>query len=107
MNIFSAGDGNSLINTPAKKVRSYQYKEVPVVSIAAFTSIANGAYRAEKFEYFSEAIRMFKDLHNYSLMSWVKPGVLPPKQRYEIRMTMKIIRMELESLRQKSLKTPS
>ena len=104
MNVFSAGDGNSLLNyTVKKKARNKpkMYQEIPACSIAAFTAIADSAYREEKIGNIPEAIRRFKDLHNISLLSWTKPMYLSPEQRYEIRMTMKIIRMELKRLREK------
>lgn len=111
MNVFSAGDGNSLLNDSVeKKTRkkpSYLYEEVPFVSIEAFNGLANLAYSSEFYGQTKDAIRRFEDLHNISLMAWTKPKYLPPKRRYEIRMTMKIIRMELSRLRQKLTVVPS
>lgn len=83
------------------------YKEIPACSIAAFTAIADSAYREEKIGNIPEAIRCFQDLHNISLLSWTKPIYLPPKALYELRMTMKIIRLELSRLRQKLTVDPS
>lgn len=83
------------------------YKEIPACSIAAFTSIADSAYREEKIGNIPEAIRCFEELHNISLLSWTKPIYLPPKALYELRMTMKIIRLELSRLREKLTVDPS
>lgn len=83
------------------------YTKVPTCSIAAFTSIADSAYLSEMCGDINQAIVRFKDLHNISLLSWTKPIYLPPKALYELRMTMKIIRLELKRLREKLTVGPS
>ena len=91
----------------AKDYGIYIYAEVPKYSIDAFDTLAQAAYDDEEAEQIPAAIERFKHLHNQTLLSWTKPKYLSPEQRYEIRMTMKIIRMELKRLREKMTVDPS
>lgn len=82
------------------------YDSIPTHSLNAFKILADLAYENEEEEKIALAIAGFKDLHDNVLMHWCR--VLTNETvLYELRMTMKIIRMELSRLREKLTVAPS
>lgn len=82
-----------------------KYEKIPDISLSAFDCIANYAYNKAKLGYYDIAIEELSNLH-WTLLQWCK-HLAHPEEVWILRMTMKIIRMELAELRQKLTVDPS